>query len=543
LAESTAGGRGDRRINRPGRTAFLTDAAVALLLFALILGFQAKGQAYLAEFGAHPDEAAHYVTGLMVRDYVAQGLPGNPMTFAERYYDYYPKVALGNWPPGFYAIQALWTLMFSPGRASLMVLMAALTCATALVVYSGVRREVGWRAALFAAILFVSFGLIQQYASMVMTEMPVALFSTLAMLSFGRWMDHQRARDSALFGLLASLAIMTKGSGFAIALVPPLAIVFSRRWHLLTRLNLAYAAIIVIVLAGPWTWMFRDVARAGWEQPTMTLDYTLRGLAYFPEGLLRSANIIISAFGVIGVVWTLRGQRRFDVSGQWPASVALIVAVLLFHSLVPASFGYRHLTQALPSWAMMAAAGVLAVDRMVRAHRPRLTPLLAAVAVAGVILTASNFPVKYGSGFGTLVESFVKQPENAGARFLIASDATGEGMFIAETAMRERRPGHVIRRGSKLLAAQAWHGGEYSAKAQTIEEVIAALRADKVRFVILDESNPATLQTPHTRLLHEGAATRPRELALVGQYPIVRGYPREVRGQAFPTGIAVYEVR
>jgi len=292
------------------RPPWLAHAPVAVLLFAVVLGFQIKGDAYLAEFGSHPDEAAHYVTGLVVRDYLAAGLPGNPVTFAERYYDYYPKVALGNWPPGFYAIQALWTLPFSTGRMSMMLLMATLTSATALVVWRGAERDLGWQAALFGAALFTAFGLIQQYASMVMTEIPVALFSTLAMLSFGRWMDHQRARDSMLFGLLASMAIMTKGSGFAIALVPPLAILFTRRWHLLTRLNLAYAAVIVIVLAGPWTWKFRDVARAGWEQPTMTLDYTLRGLAYFPAGLLRSASIIITLFGVTGVAWSLSGAWR-----------------------------------------------------------------------------------------------------------------------------------------------------------------------------------------------------------------------------------------
>ncbi|MBA2305852.1 MAG: hypothetical protein H0W08_24910 [Acidobacteria bacterium] len=43
----------------------------------------------------------------------------------------------------------------------------------------------------------------------------------------------------------------------------------------------------------------------------------------------------------------------------WPAAAALIIGVVVFHAVVPASFGYRHLTQALPSWAMMAAAGTV----------------------------------------------------------------------------------------------------------------------------------------------------------------------------------------
>ena len=525
------------------RLPWVRELPIAVLLSAAVLGFQITGGAYGAEFGSHPDEAAHYVTGLMVRDYLASGLPGNPMTFAETYYEHYPKVALGNWPPGFYAIQAAWTLPFSEGRTSLIVLMAILTWATALVVYCGLRGALGWQAAVFGALVFVSFGLIQQYASMVMTEMPVALFSTLAMLAFGRWLDHQRTRDSLLFGLLASLAIMTKGSGFALAFVPPLAILFTGRFALLKRPNLAYGAVIVLVLAGPWTWAFRDVARAGWEQPSMTLDYTLRGLVYFPEGVLRSGSIIITTFGLLGVAWSLRGAWRREMSGLWPAAAALIAGVVVFHALVPASFGYRHLTQALPSWAMMAAAGTVAVSHWIQVERPALAPLVTVVAAAGLVHTAASLPVKHGHGFGPVIEAIVKRPDNARARFLIVSDATGEGMFIAETAMRERRLGHVIRRGSKLLAEQAWHGGEYTAKVQTVEQMVAVLRQDRIRFVVLDQSNPSVMEMPHMRLLRHAAESEPGALALVGRYPVVRGYPREVRGQRFATGIAVYEIR
>src|SRR5215211_7034866 len=84
-----------------------TNLLIALLLLALVIGLQMRAGANHAEFGGHPDEAAHYVTGLMLRDYVASGLPGNPMAYAKTYYDHYPKVAIGNWPPGFYAIQTV----------------------------------------------------------------------------------------------------------------------------------------------------------------------------------------------------------------------------------------------------------------------------------------------------------------------------------------------------------------------------------------------------------------------------------------------------
>jgi hypothetical protein len=79
---------------------------------------QWRGNAYGAEFAAAADEPAHYVTGLMVHDYLARGFPSNPLEFARGFYSRYPKVAIGHWPPVFYIVQALWTSLFTESRAS-----------------------------------------------------------------------------------------------------------------------------------------------------------------------------------------------------------------------------------------------------------------------------------------------------------------------------------------------------------------------------------------------------------------------------------------
>ena len=521
----------------------MTISKLAPPILILIILLQWNAGAYSAEFGSHPDEAAHYVTGLMVRDYLAHGIPENPLTFAERFYDHYPKVALGNWPPAFYVLQAAWTLVFTPARASILLLMAVLATATALVVGAPLRREFGWPAACFGAFLFAVFHLTQQYSSMVMTEIPVALFSTLAVLSFGRYLDHERTRDSILFALFASAAIMTKGSGLVLALVPPLAILLSGRFEVLRRASLWYAVPIVLVLAGPWTYAFRDVARAGWEEPTLSFDYTQRALAYFPKHLLYAASPVVTAFALIGAVYSVRSVRLRSTGALWATAVSLVLATILFHLIVPASLDYRHLTQAMPAWALLCTAGVVAVYHRVRVQSPRYAVAILVIASIGLAHTASRMPSKRGAGFGAVVEQVVKRPGHEDARFLVASDASGEGMFIAETAMREARPGHIIRRGSKLLAKQAWHGGQYAATVQSAADVLALLRKEKIRFVVFDSSNPWTDDTVHTRLLRDAVETAPGQLALVATYPVVRGYPAQVRDRPFPAGIAVYEVR
>src|SRR5947209_3781016 len=76
----------------------MTALAFTLLL-GLTIALQALGGAWKAEFSGYPDEPAHFVTGLMIRDYIASGFPGSPVKFAENYYLHYPKVAFGMWGP------------------------------------------------------------------------------------------------------------------------------------------------------------------------------------------------------------------------------------------------------------------------------------------------------------------------------------------------------------------------------------------------------------------------------------------------------------
>src|SRR5438874_11144897 len=88
--------------------------------FAALLGFvvtlQVLGGAYASGFGGYPDEPAHLVTSLMVRDFLANLDFRRPWQFAQQYYFHYPKVAIGHWPPMFYGALGIWLLLFGASR-------------------------------------------------------------------------------------------------------------------------------------------------------------------------------------------------------------------------------------------------------------------------------------------------------------------------------------------------------------------------------------------------------------------------------------------
>ena len=88
------------------------EVAIFTFCFSLAALLSWFAGAFQAEFGGYPDEPAHYVTGLMIHDYIAGWFPATPLRFAENYYLHYPKVAFGHWPPVFHFLQAIWMLLF-----------------------------------------------------------------------------------------------------------------------------------------------------------------------------------------------------------------------------------------------------------------------------------------------------------------------------------------------------------------------------------------------------------------------------------------------
>jgi|ERR1035437_1431299 hypothetical protein len=144
------------------------------LVFCLFWGgasvLQFRAHAFQSEFGSDPDEPAHYVTGLMVRDYALSGFSKRPLEYARYYYVHYPKVALGHWPPFFYLVQAVWTLAFAPSRTAVMLLMGAITALLATLLCETVRQEMFFGFGAGVSALFVSLPVVERFGSTVMSR-------------------------------------------------------------------------------------------------------------------------------------------------------------------------------------------------------------------------------------------------------------------------------------------------------------------------------------------------------------------------------------
>ena len=103
---------------------------------------------------------------------------------------------------------------------------------------------------------------------------------------------------------------------------------------------------------------------------------------------------------------------------------------------------------------------------------------------------------------------------------LVASDLRGEGVFTAEVAGHERRPGHRVLRGSEALAKTSFLGDEYEARFADATSLQQYLRTLRPLLVILDD--PAE-PFPHVKLIRQAIAGNAAEWKRIGSSDGPRG--------------------
>ena len=232
----------------------------AVLVFGVFLAETVALQwfvgAYSSDYASYAsDEAAHFVTSLMLRDFMA-GMAGislvDPWAFAQEYDLHYPKVAIGHWPPVLHTAAAAWMLVGGTSRTTIMIFVAACAAANAFVIYWSGRRLLGPWAGWFGGALFLALPLTQESSAQLMTEHLVTLLMLLSVLQFAKFVQSDRASDALMFGTLATVAILTRGSAWALIAVPPLVILLTRRVRMLRSVRLWQAAIPVLLICVPW---------------------------------------------------------------------------------------------------------------------------------------------------------------------------------------------------------------------------------------------------------------------------------------------------
>lgn len=476
--------------------------------FALTLTLQFLAGAFDAEFVGYPDEPAHFVSGLMVRDYIAEGFPAPPIEYAQEYYRRYSKVAIGHWPPAFYVLEGAWMLVFGVSRTSVLTLMAAITATAASLPAYILYRAYGWQAAALAGAVVVAAPTVRAQTTMVMPEMLVAVCGFAAVIYFARYLDSTGWRDSVAFGVLASLCILTKGNGWAVVLVPPFALLLTGRRDVIFRRSFWAGASVIAVLCLPWHIFTAEFVRHVWTQNSGKSTYWIANLLGVSRSLPAITGIPVFVLSIAGIAFTIR-QRPGAFYAMFASMLALLLAVVCLHSAVPLDVETRKLLLAVPALALFAAAACAELSRRIG------VPIVATSAVllipAGMVLIHhGEVPARERWGLEHAADvAFAVQPAPA-STYLVSGSAEGEGAFIAEAAMRKNTHGErVILRGSKSLASSDWNGGGYRPLFTDAGSLKRFLQDQRVSVIVLESRSGQAKE--HHRLLQRIVQDNPQD--------------------------------
>lgn len=492
-----------------------------LLLLVLTAGLQWRNSAYEAELGSRPDEAAHYVTGLMVRDYMAALAPGPPMVYAEQYYIHYPKIGIGHWPPVFYVVEAVWMLVFSESHVSMMLLMA--TCAAALGTLAGVTaaHEYGRTAGIMAGVAVVLVFWCQNLARIVTPDLLVALLILGAGLVYARYLRSPTWRLSVAFGLVASLACMTKGTGFVLAFVPPLGALMTRRLSLLKDPRFWLPAGIVGVLCTPWYLLAPSgMHTAAYSGRAMFLTAPLFTAVGTWVQLARHMGGPLTALAALGVPVVVFRRGRNRVRLEWVVMVALVAGYWGLCIAVAPARDPKNLIVCAAPMVLLAAAAIAWLNSRGPIQRlpPRIRAALLMAVVAGFGIHQSSRPEPFERrGYEELARDLLSNPSHEDSAVLISADGAGEGAMVVQVAMREERPGSYLLRGSKVLGKSGWFGENRQLRYGSAAEVMEFLESVPVTTVVLDSTGPP-VASYHDQL-QQAIRENPDRWQLVARYP------------------------
>lgn len=507
-------GQVTEEVVRSSRPAVLLPNAAAVLVLLAALALQWHAGSVLFGSSVQGDAAKHYTSGVLVFDYLREGLGSRPVSFAESFEVRYPLVGIGQWPPMYYAIQGLFYFLAGPFIRSAQALSALTAAILAFVVFVILRRRTGSRIALLGAAVFLATPLIQSAAWEVMSDLLTGFFVFLAIIAFARLLDRPGDWKAAVaFVAYAIASVLSKGSAWALGpffLLAPLLCrrnrFFASRWFL--------GPLLVVVLSGSVFYLV--AARTGIGYPIHFSHYlgvglghrfsTLRQVLAFAPGILITTSIA-GAIVAFRARWRL-GDESFSQTLSL-AAAAWVLSQLLFLFILPMTPEPRVLTPALAPVAVLTAC----LMQWLEAAFGAITP-----ALAGAIIVASCIgnPISRVDGFRDAANR-MPYPADGALIMVAANDWGGEEEIITERLSHDRSHRDVILRGTHVLADV-----DAARKDQPLftsaEAVRTYLLQMPVRFIVLGSPPYDFAFLP---LLDKAVTDDPKDFHLIAQVPLV----------------------
>lgn len=451
-----------------------------------------------ATFGGYPDEPSHYLSGLMIHDYVKAGIPTTPVAYASEYYAHVPSIAVGYWPPLFYVGLAFWMLCVGITRSAALLLTATITAALASIVQRQASSRFGWWTGVLSGMVFLTVPCVQWSNNLIMTDTSVALCGLLAALACGEYLETGRLGPAIKLAIWSAAAILVKLSAAWVFVLLPVGILLTRKFYLLKRRATWLSFGLALGLCGPWLWATRHLLMKGQlPNPTPVAHF----VAAFPAlCLIASIGVPLPLVALLGWVTDVAAVRRLR-----PAWLILMIqpaAALANVAATGLQPEPRFTVSSIPVFVLCLASGIWWLAGWVPGSWRREWKTATGMLIClGLAVFQTGLVKAVPDDFsGMIARTIAADPHLQSDAALVAPASGAGGSIIAELAFRAaRRPdGVTLVRANKALAASGWNGQNYALRLKSASEVQRFLEENCIPVVITQE---APIHAPHYDLL------------------------------------------
>jgi hypothetical protein len=300
---------------------------VLLLLSTIIFYFAHK----MGDF-SYSDAPRHALNGVFILDFFSGFQFQNPMQYAKTYYDQYPAITIGFYPPLVSFIMAAFYAIFGVSHFTAQLCIASFHAGLGVGSYLLARRSLDSLPALAVAVITLTAPVVSMWGSQVMLDVPATCFLIWSVIFLCKWMDESNQRHLVTAVILFIAGLYTK-QVIAFLALPVLLTIVCRN-----QIKLIYnkACISIIPLAG-MSYVFGKAnmeSVAGARQDDLPLA-SLKAWTYYLGVLPEACGWPVTLFGLAGLIFAIVKWKK--IQNDKPDLLMFLfwfIVAYLFYSLI-----------------------------------------------------------------------------------------------------------------------------------------------------------------------------------------------------------------
>lgn len=391
------------------------------------------------------DSSRHAMNGVFLRDLILEGGLSNPVHFARTYYERFPALTLGFYPPLLALSMTPWLMIFGASHAVCQAVIVAYAAAGAFFVYLISARFVDRPSALGCGVAYMFAPIIALWSGQVQPDIPAV---SLLLAALHLWLKHRETHRVSFLvaagifiGLAQSMRIQT-----AFAFPVFFGLLFLMPYAGRPALKHRVISFVSACAAASPAWIgaivFRDMHKAlATSMPGLPSFWSAENFLWYLKSLPRDLDIPLFGFCVFGMTLLFLDIKNLRRNTTILISLVFLGVSWVFFTTI-SNKEPRFNIPSLPFLIMLATAGWYA-------WFPSFTRFVTwGVAVGAIISTLLLTQAPYIGGFRNVAEKALEmvEPESN-----ILVSAQRDGSFIFNLRAHGQRSDYKTLRADKVL--------------------------------------------------------------------------------------------